>query len=468
MEAHAEHHDHHEMPTEGRALWGVATSATLHCLTGCAIGEVTGVAIGTALGWADLPTIALAIGLAFLFGYALTSLPLLRAGLALSAVVPIALASDTLSIATMEVVDNALMLAIPGAMDAGLGDVLFWGSLSFALVVAFVLTVPVNRLLIARGRGHCAVHETGIHGGPDPRFVGAAVVAGAIFGIAVLVAEAVGGDDGDHGEMGAVAEAHDGGHTEGAGMESREDLETGIASAPSALKLELDDESFPVGAERDLRFRVLGAQGSAVRDFDTEHTKRMHVIVVRDDLSGFQHLHPAMREDGTWSTALALDEPGSYRVFADFSTGGRSETLTADIEAPGSHEPLPLPAESVQASAGDGYTVQLEGGDSRAGIEEELAFSVEHDGAPVSVQPYLGADGHLVAIREDDLAYLHVHPVGGGDHAGGHHSAPASDSPAGAIRFMTEFPTAGRYRLFLQFRHGDEVRTAEFTRVAAD
>ena len=122
MEAHAHAHDHHEMPTEGKALTGLAVSATLHCLTGCAIGEVAGVAIGTALGWTDFATIALAIGLAFLFGYGLTSWPLLRAGLALSAVIPIALASDTLSIATMEVVDNALILLIPGAMEAGLGD----------------------------------------------------------------------------------------------------------------------------------------------------------------------------------------------------------------------------------------------------------------------------------------------------------------------------------------------------------
>ena len=181
------------MPTEGAALTGVAVSATLHCLTGCAIGEVAGVAIGTAAGFSDFATIALAIGLAFLFGYALTSLPLLRAGLALSAVIPIALASDTLSIATMEVVDNAILLVIPGAMEAGLGDVLFWGSLSFALVVAFVLTVPVNRWLIARGKGHCAVHETGIHGGPPIRLVGAAVAVMAVFGIAVLIADAIEG-----------------------------------------------------------------------------------------------------------------------------------------------------------------------------------------------------------------------------------------------------------------------------------
>jgi Domain of unknown function (DUF4396) len=190
MDAHAEHaHHDHEMPTEGRALTGMAVSATLHCLTGCAIGEVAGVAIGTALGFSDAGTIALAITLAFTFGYALTSLPLLRAGLAFSAVVPIALASDTLSIATMEVVDNAILLVIPGAMDAGLGDVIFWGSLSFALAIAFVVTVPVNRWLLARGKGHTAVHETGIHGGPDTRIVGAVTALAFVFGLAVLIAD---------------------------------------------------------------------------------------------------------------------------------------------------------------------------------------------------------------------------------------------------------------------------------------
>src|SRR5215204_1433821 len=189
MEAHAEHadHHHHAMPTEGAALTGVAISATLHCLTGCAIGEVTGLAIGTAAGFSDLGTIALAIALAFLFGYTLTSVPLLRAGLVLSAVIPIALASDTLSIATMEVVDNVIILVVPGAMDAGLGDILFWGSLAFALVVAFVLTVPVNRWLLARGKGHTAVHETGIHGGPPARVVGSVLAVAAVFGTTVLV-----------------------------------------------------------------------------------------------------------------------------------------------------------------------------------------------------------------------------------------------------------------------------------------
>lgn len=191
VETSTAHHDH-EMPTGGAALTGVAVSATLHCLTGCAIGEVSGVAIGTAAGFSDGATIALAIGLAFLFGYVLTSVPLLRAGLTLAVVIPIALASDTLSILTMEIVDNLILLAIPGAMEAGLGDLLFWGSLSFALAVAFCFAVPVNRWLLARGKGHAAVHETGIHGGPPVRVVGAITIAAALFGSAVLIAEAIG------------------------------------------------------------------------------------------------------------------------------------------------------------------------------------------------------------------------------------------------------------------------------------
>lgn len=155
---------HHQAAPEGGALNALALSATIHCLTGCAIGEVLGMVIGTALGFSDLGTIALAVALAFFFGYSLTSLPLLRSGLALSAVVPIALASDTVSIAVMEIVDNALMLLIPGAMDAGLDSPVFWGSLALALAIAGLIALPVNRWLIARGRGHAVVHRTGVHG----------------------------------------------------------------------------------------------------------------------------------------------------------------------------------------------------------------------------------------------------------------------------------------------------------------
>ena len=180
------------MPTEGGALTGVAISATLHCLTGCALGEVAGMAIGTAAGFSNGATVVLSIALAFALGYSLTSLPLLRAGFALAAVIPIALASDTLSILTMEIIDNLIMVTIPGAMNAGLGNVLFWGSLSFALAVAFVFAVPVNRYLLARGKGHAAVHETGVHGGPPVRVVGFITAAAALFGAIVLVAEAIG------------------------------------------------------------------------------------------------------------------------------------------------------------------------------------------------------------------------------------------------------------------------------------
>jgi Domain of unknown function (DUF4396) len=192
MEAQVAHHDHHALPTSGSALNALALSATLHCLTGCAIGEVAGLAIGTALGWSDLATVVLAVTLAFVFGYGLTSWPLLRAGLALSAVIPIAFASDTLSIAVMEIVDNAIVLAIPGAMEAGLDSLLFWGSLAFALVIAGAFAVPVNRWLLARGKGHAAVHATGIHGGPPVNIVGAIAAVAFIFGVAVLLAEVVG------------------------------------------------------------------------------------------------------------------------------------------------------------------------------------------------------------------------------------------------------------------------------------
>ena len=147
------------MDAKGSSLNRVAFSATAHCLTGCAIGEVLGMVIGTALGWGDVATIALAVILAFFFGYSLTMLPLLRSGMALAAVLPLAFASDTLSITVMEIVDNAVMLVVPGAMEAGLASPLFWGSLAFALAVAFAVAFPVNRYLIARGKGHAAVHE---------------------------------------------------------------------------------------------------------------------------------------------------------------------------------------------------------------------------------------------------------------------------------------------------------------------
>ena len=153
------HEHHHHQDQSAAALNKLALSATLHCLTGCSIGEVLGMVIGTALHWSNLATIALAIALAFVFGYALTILPLLRAELPLGRALMLAFAADTLSITVMEIVDNLIMLAIPGAMDAGLADPLFWGALAAALAVAGLAAFPVNRWLIKRGRGHAVVHK---------------------------------------------------------------------------------------------------------------------------------------------------------------------------------------------------------------------------------------------------------------------------------------------------------------------
>ncbi|WP_256104424.1 DUF4396 domain-containing protein [Streptomyces sp. ODS05-4] len=158
MEHHHQHHDHAHA-AKGPASWSAAATATLHCLTGCAIGEVLGMVIGTALGWGNLPTMVLAVVLAFFFGYALTLRGVLRAGLGFRAAVRVALAADTLSIAVMELVDNGVLALWPGAMDAHLADGLFWGALALALTLAFLLTTPVNRWMIGRGKGHAVVHQ---------------------------------------------------------------------------------------------------------------------------------------------------------------------------------------------------------------------------------------------------------------------------------------------------------------------
>jgi len=152
-------HDHTtHTPTPAAATWFMAAQATLHCLTGCAIGEVLGMVVGTWLGWSNLATVVLSIALAFVFGYALTLRSVLRSGLDVRSALKIALAADTASIAVMEVVDNAVVLAVPGAMDAGLGSLLFWGALAFSLAVAFVVTMPFNKWMIGRGKGHAVMH----------------------------------------------------------------------------------------------------------------------------------------------------------------------------------------------------------------------------------------------------------------------------------------------------------------------
>ena len=362
---------------------------------------------------------------------------------------PIALATDTFSIAVMEIVDNAIVLAVPGAMEAGLGDILFWGALSVALVIAGVAAYPVNRWLITKGRGHAVLHETGIHGGPPTRLVAFVAAAAAVFGTAVLVGDAVGGDSGGHGAEQMAA------RSQGVrGTTARPDPVRGLAVAENGLKLRLDQTELPRGRRAKLSFTVVGSNGRPVRDFQVEHTKRVHLIVARRDLTGFQHLHPKLGRDGRWSTAIEIDDAGSYRVFADFKRRGENHTLAADLAVDGPLDSRPVAPVRTTADAGDGYRVRLTGGASKAGEEAELGFTVTRDGKEVAVDDYLGAKGHLVALREGDMAYLHVHPV-----EAGHESAGGKP-----IEFATEFPSDGRYGLFLQFKHQGKVHTAAFTR----
>jgi hypothetical protein len=237
-----------------------------------------------------------------------------------------------------------------------------------------------------------------------------------------------------------------GGHVDGEHMAAERASETspGLAVSEDGVTLALDRTRLDTGRATPLRFRIVGEHGETVRNFDVEHTKRMHFIVVRRDLTGFQHLHPTLGRDGTWRVALRLPEPGSYRVFADFAIRGEKHTLGADISVDGTVAARPLPAPAPDATVA-GYRLTLDARGARAGRESGLRFSVTQDGRPVALQPYLGARGHLVALRDGDLAFLHVHP------------------DADALSFMTEFPSAGRYRLFLQFRHGGAVHTAAFT-----
>jgi hypothetical protein len=198
-------HPREEVLSMSASLNRLALSATLHCLTGCAIGEVLGLVIGTALGWGNVATIALAVTLAFLFGYALTMRPLLRHGLSFAAAAPLALAADTLSIGIMEIVDNGIMLLIPGAMDAHLHEPLFWGSMTVALLVAGAAAYPVNRWLIARGKGHALVHAA--HEGHAPAG-GAGTVAGE-----PAAARAPRGHAGHGGRPGDAGHGGHGGHS---------------------------------------------------------------------------------------------------------------------------------------------------------------------------------------------------------------------------------------------------------------
>jgi hypothetical protein len=220
----------------------------------------------------------------------------------------------------------------------------------------------------------------------------------------------------------------------------------GVAVAENGLRLAIDDPELARGVPETVRFRVVEENGTTVKDFDVAHTKRMHLIVTRRDLTGFQHLHPEQAADGSWSLPLELDEAGSYRLYADFEHEDEKTTLATDLRVDGEADLKSLPAPAASAISDGGYDVRLDAGDVHAGEEAELRYSISKDGETIVPEEYLGAGGHLVALREGDMAFLHVHPT---DDRG----------PA----FGATFPTAGRYRLFLQFQHESRVHTVEFT-----
>ncbi|RKR89463.1 hypothetical protein BDK92_3811 [Micromonospora pisi] len=234
----------------------------------------------------------------------------------------------------------------------------------------------------------------------------------------------------------------------------------GLTVAQDGYRLVPLTATLATGTTNPFSFRVLGPDGNPVTAYTPTHDKNLHLIVVRRDLAGFQHVHPQMAADGTWSVPLTIASAGPMRLIADFQPAARPDNLTlgVDIPAPGDYRPVPLPATGRSASAGDGYTVTLDG-DLEPGTSSTLTLTVSRYGTPVTnLEPYLAAYGHLVALRDGDLAYLHVHPNGGpGD----------GRTPSGpAVTFEVEVPSAGAYRLYLEFQHLGAVRTAEFTVLA--
>ncbi|MFS8097408.1 hypothetical protein LFM09_09745 [Lentzea alba] len=231
-------------------------------------------------------------------------------------------------------------------------------------------------------------------------------------------------------------------------------LPPGLSVADNGYVLNLAQNTATARTPQNFSFKIGTVGGDTVTKFAVEHEKKLHLVLVRRDGSGFQHVHPEMAADGTWSVPLTLPSAGSYRVFADFKPeNGAKTTLGADVQVAGAYEPQQFTQDSRESSI-DGYVVRLNG-DLTAGAESSVTVTVTKDGKPVTdLQPYLGANGHLVALRAADLAYLHVHP---------------QDGPGAGpdVKFAVEVPTAGRYRLFLDFQHEGKVRTAEFTLATA-
>jgi hypothetical protein len=264
-----------------------------------------------------------------------------------------------------------------------------------------------------------------------------------IFGAAAGAGRVAGPD-----QTPAPASAHGEAHAEPTAGAIGPRVPGGLQIAQDGYRLSPVTTRLSTGDAQPFRFRVLGADGDPVTEYTENHEKDLHLIVVRRDMSGYQHVHPTLGADGTWEVPLRVATPGQYRVLADFRPAAASESLTlgVDVPAPGDYQPVPL-SQPARTAEVDGYTVTLDG-DLESGA---LRFSVSRGGQPVTdLEPYLGARGHLVVLREGDLAYLHVHPT--------------SET---ALSFAAEVPSPGVYRLYLDFQHAGKVRTAEFTATTA-
>ena len=281
----------------------------------------------------------------------------------------------------------------------------------------------------------------------------------AIFAVALAAGSLVEPAETEGGGMEETMAAHSSQHTaqhtsqetaHGSGGHGAAHAPTGLGISEGGYTLRISPPQLERGEARVLRFSIEGAGGRPVTEFDELHERRMHLILVRRDGTGFRHLHPEMDEAGTWTMPVEFDAAGVYRAFADFSVEGEQHTLASDLFVSGGEfvaRQFPAPAPTYST---DGYDVRLQAGEPVAGEPTELTFAVAKGGHEVDdLAPYLGAKGHLVALREGDLAFLHVHPEEEGE--------------PNEIAFEATFPTAGRYRLYLQFKHAGAVRTVEFT-----
>jgi hypothetical protein len=282
---------------------------------------------------------------------------------------------------------------------------------------------------------------------------------GAVLGAVFVASLGVGTAIGPVAGAGDTTTQHDMSSGEGDAVQGVNMGPRGLAVSTSGYTLAPATTVLPVGAPTDFTFRIFGPDGSPVTKYTPQHERDLHFIVVRRDLVGYQHLHPTLAPDGTWSVPLRLPAAGVYKAFTDFDPAGAPMpmTLAVDLFASGDFQAAPFPAPSPTATVDD-YTVTVTG-TLTAGKESDLTFTFGKDGKPVTdLQPYLGAYGHLVALRGGDLAYLHVHPDG----------APGDGQTVAGptVVFHTEVLTSGAHRLFLDFQHGGVVRTAEFTVVA--